>query len=240
MKTIFRIISLPDDSARRERISRDIAESGVQIDWQFFDASRKLHPHLLYGTDAAFIWNGRPLSRGELGCYSSHFAAWREFLASDADQIILLEDDVMADWAFLERLSRFDLGETSYLRLSALALPPHKEVGTILGRRLLHCLGFALGAQGYMLTKAGAENLVKRAIVVRMPVDDLIDRQWWPGCFRNMALFPYPVVERAGDSRIGSGRNDPVEFPNRLRIARTLVRIEEKIRFTRYKWLAIH
>src|SRR3712207_8056971 len=46
----------------------------------------------------------RSLMPGELGCYSSHYHAWQTLLESGAPQMIVLEDDTIVDWTFLEKL----------------------------------------------------------------------------------------------------------------------------------------
>ena len=67
------------------------------------------------------VAKGRPLTPGELGCYSSHYHAWLALLDSQAAQMIVLEDDTIVDWTFLEKLATVDfrtLG-VNYLRLYA-------------------------------------------------------------------------------------------------------------------------
>src|SRR3546814_10878238 len=62
-------------------------------------------------TDEAAIRRnkGRAMSKGEIGCYASHFSIWRDMIERGVRQAIVLEDDTVVDWAYLEPLARTDL-----------------------------------------------------------------------------------------------------------------------------------
>ena len=64
---------------------------------------------------------GRPMSKGEIGCYASHFSIWQDMVTRGVRQAIVLEDDTVVDWAYLEPLARTDLHAEGidYLRLYA-------------------------------------------------------------------------------------------------------------------------
>src|SRR3546814_9306866 len=64
---------------------------------------------------------GRAMSKGEIGCYASHFSIWRDMIERGVRQAIVLEDDTVVDWAYLEPLARTDLHADGidYLRLYA-------------------------------------------------------------------------------------------------------------------------
>lgn len=49
----------------------------------------------LYNEAKAKRSSGRPLSRGEVGCYLSHLGCLEDFLASDANYLLVLEDDAV-------------------------------------------------------------------------------------------------------------------------------------------------
>ena len=111
------VISMPDASDRRSRFE-DRAR-GVPVAWRFYPARASLHPALRYDEQDAIVAKGRPLRAGELGCYSSHYAAWEDLQADDADQYVVLEDDVIVDWNFVGKLVAIDLARIGidYLRL---------------------------------------------------------------------------------------------------------------------------
>ena len=60
--------------------------AATDLEWEFLDAHESLHSDLSYNEEDAVVAKGRPLTRGEIGCYSSHFEAWRQLVESDHDQ----------------------------------------------------------------------------------------------------------------------------------------------------------
>ena len=85
------VISLPDAADRRATFTERARGTPIQSTW--FDAHRELAPGLSHDPDEAIVAKGRPMYPGELGCYSSHYAAWGMFLDSEAPQMLVLEDD---------------------------------------------------------------------------------------------------------------------------------------------------
>ncbi len=161
--------------------------------------------------------------RAELGCFSSHYSLWQELLAGGADQVIVLEDDVLVDWVYLRRVAEHDFSTNGiqYLRLASTATPPSIYKGELLGRYLVHFLGYALGAQAYLLTRTGAEHLVERMRCVRAPVDDMLD-QSWRGSLPNFGLYQHPVISAEGPSHIGAARNAAVRHAGTAEVAAPL------------------
>jgi glycosyl transferase family 25 len=135
---------------------------------------------------------------------------WTRLLDDDADQYIVLEDDVIADWAMMQTLARTDFRRAgiSYLRLYYLSPSPfivRDEAFLRRGTRLLELTAHAFGSQAYVITRAAARKLVEHCRTVRRPIDDELDRYWDHG-IPNLAIFPFPVVEQAGASVIGAER----------------------------------
>lgn len=216
------VISLPDATQRRAAFSARAQDAPVP--WSYFDARRELGPDLTYDADEAVVAKARPLRSGELGCYASHYAVWLEFLASDRDQLIVLEDDTIVDWAFLATLQEVDLEASGirYLRLFAKRPCAFRRVsGRAVGfrRYLIEYLDYAYGTQAYVLTRRGAERFIRHCRVVRRPIDDELDRSWDHG-IPCLSIFPFPVIEQADSSSIGHSRFEPFEIPARLRARR--------------------
>ena len=107
MRTSIVVISLPEAADRRATFAARAAMTSLP--WRWFDARRDLGAELEHDPDEAIVAKGRPMYPGELGCYASHYAAWTTFLESDADQLLVLEDDTIVDWGFLARMVEVDL-----------------------------------------------------------------------------------------------------------------------------------
>lgn len=230
-ETLVLVISLADAAERRAGFAERARHTTVP--WKFFDAHRELGGGLTYRPEDAVVAKGRPLMPGELGCYSSHYHAWLALLDSPARQLIVLEDDTIVDWTFLERLAATDFTgrDVSYLRLFAKRPCAFRLHGEAIEpqRYLVEYAGYAHGTQGYVLTRAGAERFVRHCRRVRRPVDIELDRAWDHGvpC---LAVFPFPLTEISTASTIGSARWDRPEIPPGLRGARLRMRIGERLR----------
>jgi glycosyl transferase family 25 len=199
------------DTAIERRTAFAARAANTALHWQFFDAHRKLSDQLVYSDAMAIRDKGRPLQPGELGCYSSHFDLWTRLLADPhVDQYIILEDDVIVDWKAIEIISSVNFQESNikYMRLY------YKKPGSfflrrpnfiINGRTLIELKDFCFGTQGYVITKSGATTFVASCRHVTRPIDDHMDRAWEHG-IPNLCIVPFPVIEEAVPSTIGTNR----------------------------------
>ncbi len=178
-KTKIWIISLADAG----RTAGAVCEPGIRAlhrRWEFFDAHTQLAPLLRHVVGATRSTHGRTLRGGELGCYSSHWSLWRWLVESDCEQMIVLEDDVQVDWRFIDFISGINFADMNinYLRLFAKIPARWRYVATPFLDRYHHLIrftGYALGTQAYLLTKAGAAQLLATA----WPNDPLSDRYFY-------------------------------------------------------------
>jgi glycosyl transferase, family 25 len=231
MRTSIVVISLPEAGDRRARFAARAA--GTSLPWRWFDARRALGPELEHDPEEAIVAKGRPLYPGELGCYASHYAAWTEFLESDADQLLVLEDDTIVDWGFLTKAAVVDLEAAGivYLRLYAkrpCAFRTLLQNAIERQRSVIEFLDRPLGTQGYLLTRAGARRLLPHCRRVRRPIDDELDRSWDHG-IPTLCVFPFPVIEESTASGIEAARWDRFEMPARLKVRRYRMRLADRV-----------
>jgi glycosyl transferase family 25 len=240
ISTMVKVISLAN-SRRREEFSRAAADSCLP--WTFFDGYIQSAAPLRYSPQNAVRYFGRPLTPGEIGCYTSHFKVWEEFLHSSADQMIVMEEDVIADWKALERLAREDLcrHDIHILRLfSTHPFPSDLCVNRFLSphAHLIRVRGLVLGTQAYIVTRRGAEALFKAATEIVRPIDWEMSR-YWSYRIPNYCIAPYPVVERYGVSAIGQAdREQTLEKKGSSRLGRFLYRLRDRLareRFNRWQ-----
>lgn len=231
--TKIHVISMANAEARR----RDFADAAkTNLPWSFFDASTTLDPRLRYREEDAIVAKGRPLRAGELGCYSSHYALWCQLLADDeAHQYIVLEDDVIADWSFLEPFSAVDhmARGHDYIRLYYKKPAPSRLVERDFICRtswLTEVTGYCFGTQGYLITRRGAERFVEALNRVERPIDDAMDRSWIHGV-RNLAVFPFPLMERRVASGIGLDRFEQFSVPAHLKWRRKIANLRERANY---------
>jgi glycosyl transferase, family 25 len=201
------VISLANAAARREAFA---ATAPPTMGWDFFDAHTGAYDGLVYDDDVCRRRLLRSLWPGELGCYSSHAALWRWLLASECEQMVVLEDDVIVDWPLLSELLARNLPALGihYLRLFTKVPFRWRYVATPFldnYHHLLRITGFALGTQGYLISREGARRLLASGERIQMPVDVYMDSVWKHEVM-NLALYPFPLVERFEPSSIGDAR----------------------------------
>jgi glycosyl transferase, family 25 len=221
-ETAIRVISLDESTQRRAEFSRQV--SGFELDWSFFSAYKRITSPLAYNDRDATRRFGRPLFPPEIGAYVSHFKCWEWLAESEHEQIIILEDDILADWRAITQLSQFKLSDYRIELLRLFATHPIKC--RIVMHRFLapHChlvraIGMYLGMQGYMLTKIGARRLVETYSNIAAPIDWVLTRYWEHG-LQNYSLFPFPVIEQHVASTIGArgAVTEPALFDRAVRL----------------------
>ena len=236
--TIVKVISLSTDIDRRKFFEDSAKHS--QREWTYFDALTSLADGLEYDAERVISCWGSELRKGEIGNYSSHWTLWNELLNSDYDQMVVIEDDVLMDWEFLDRISNINFEDQAifYLRLCAATQAPFRILRyRYLGRsrQLIRFLDFVYGTQAYLITKKGAAKFASHCQKVSRPVDVEMDRFWDHG-IQNLSLFPFPALERSIPSRIGGQRYAAPPVPKHLERSRLAVRLREKFLRTAALW----
>jgi glycosyl transferase, family 25 len=204
-RTSIDVISMAQAEQRRAVFAE--AAHGARAPWRFVDACTAPPRGLVYDEKAAVRRFGRTLSRGEIGCFASHFTAWRALLDSGDSQRIVLEDDTIVDWPLMDLIADVDFADLKLDLVRFYSTHPFKHTIAIerfLGphTHLVQTSGMFLGTQGYVLTRRAAERLVQLAQGITMPVDWFMTRYWAYG-FRNYCVFPFPLIERYVPSDIG-------------------------------------
>ncbi len=114
MKNLVFVISLKSDEARREKLKERFKNYG---EFKLVEATdgRAMSAKEYYGYALPSLEAyGRLLSPSEVGCSLSHARAYEEFLKSDAQFALILEDDVIGDESGIkkafETAARMDAG----------------------------------------------------------------------------------------------------------------------------------
>jgi glycosyl transferase, family 25 len=226
--TLIRVISLADARSRREAMGQRLAGTGWQ--WSFFDAHRRPAESLSYSERDAWVAKGRPLVPQELGCYSSHYCLWQEFVAGAANQLFVLEDDAFGDWKYIGQdvlpVHFGDIG-IHLLRLCVGYPARCRQHGWLKDRRIFKFLGHMEKAVAYIISREGAERLLEHCRRIQLPIDDEMDRSWIHGV-HSFALVPSPIIELREISQIPD--RDRPTARNPYALARIRYRIEDKTR----------
>ncbi|MBK6469843.1 MAG: glycosyltransferase family 25 protein [Betaproteobacteria bacterium] len=156
---------------------------------------------------------------GELGCYLSHVAVMRAFLASDAAFALVLEDDVLLQDslpAVLQGLMAHP-GRWDVVKLSAVhrGTPmPYLEVAP--GHQLAVMLSRCTGSSAYLMNRRAAQAYLREPgglLPMQLPYDHVFDQGWRFG-LKVRLVTPQPCGHDAQiESTIGTSAGTARKFP---------------------------
>jgi len=210
------VISLKDEQARREVIATHLKQHG--FDFQFFDAidGRQMNvlAHPEYDGKRRRAAHGRDLKPGELGCSLSHRAAYREILRQNLDYALLLEDDARLEentkevlGALLAKDFNFDI--VRLLGSPKVAKGKHRKIIPLYKDFWLVRLRTAPGgAHATLISRKGAEKLLKATENFAFPIDTVLGRGWETGIEAYSIQPGLAIQDLSFDSAIGDTRHD--------------------------------
>lgn len=146
---------------------------------------------------------GRSMLNSELGCYLSHYGCVEQFLKTDADYLVVLEDDLVIS----ENFSRDLMEVLNYLHSSPeiqwnlinLAAKKNKISKEIFRKNnfsLLHAYYFPIRGLGLVWNRGGAREFLEVAKKPTVPVDILF-QNWLIKNGKGLSVWP-PFVKPAG------------------------------------------
>ena len=165
------------------------------------------------------LLHGRATNVREIGCYLSHVAAMRAFLATDDTHGLICEDDIVPGAAFDEVIESALLHARHWnvLRVSGLGDGTPLKVRRLCGDfHLCISLGRVKGAGAYVLDRAAARAFVDRLLPMWLPFDHAVDREWHFG-LRAAFVLPFPCSQTAAGFRssIQTGKTGKVRSRRR-------------------------
>lgn len=212
MRIEVKIISLKESIERRAFLTNNI-KFPSSIPWSFFDADTGLDEkgQLVSDRGAQRRQFGRCLTKGEVGCFRSHYNKLSQFLSSgSADWLLVLEDDVWIDsnFDFQELVDILERRSINYIRLFAKMFKPADIVEHLSGfRQIIRFRTDPYGTQAYLINKRGCKAFLKNIQVISIPIDDELGR-FWRHKLDAYCVFPFPVVERNTHSSLEKLRKD--------------------------------
>lgn len=180
------VISLARRPDRRERMLSSLWEMEISgrvvdaVDGRTLNSSvmRSLGVDLLPGYQDPY--SGRTLTKGEVGCFLSHYSIWEEVVARGLARVVVFEDDVRFESNFRGRLERL-MEEVEAERLPwDLIYLGRKQVNpeeavAVEGLPHLVVAGYSYWTLAYVLSLAGARKLLAAQPLRRMlPVDEFL------------------------------------------------------------------
>lgn len=148
-----------------------------------------------YSADLNLKHHHRDMTLGEIGCYVSHMRIWEKMRDEHIPFCIVLEDDLTIEPHLADVTTHFQkLNNWDLIKLSDNRANPFIDKAALNNELTLgNYLKVPNGCQGYALSLAGANKLLKRKPFFR-PVD--VDIQFHSEVNLNITgIKPYPVAE---------------------------------------------
>lgn len=213
------VISLPEATARRATIDRQMAALGLTYDvinGVRIDSTRLAEAG--YSESGRLFRYGYGMSPGEVGCFLAHQAAWKVVQAQD-EKCLVLEDDAVVSGLSAALLNQLKLAPYPMVRLAGVFEKKHKFMGDTPYARYW---GDPAGTAAYVLGPKEAARLIRCSTRFYMPVDDFMEARHLHG-IDTYAFLPYPVRQAGTDTQIGNRARPRLSGIVRLRLM--LVRI---------------
>jgi glycosyl transferase family 25 len=237
------LINLPRSTDRRKRMEQRLAALGLAYEvlpavdgrarWDELKTSVDLHAFQRHA--------GSDVLPGEIGCYHSHLQAWQRLVSSDAQVLLVLEDDMVFHDDFLEALRLGLRGRAHWDMLKLAKIRAKQPVcqGLLGSYRLNACIGAFTGFGAYLIQRETAQRLLPQMLPIRAPIDRELE-QVHRHDLRHFSLEPFPAhPQDEGQSTITGERFSNVR---RYPLSRRWTKYAEQTRnlFGRVVYLARH
>ncbi|MDO1584023.1 glycosyltransferase family 25 protein [Rhizobium oryzicola] len=159
----------------------------------------------------AIGWNShrnRLFMLTEEACLASHVLVWRQFLQSDFEHALVLEDDAVSQAGFVDCVTALLTEGLSadIVKLEGIARSGARKALAIrrlnAGHLLVRSLRPSSGSAAYLVSRKGAETLLCAAKDIRVPADDFL----WTPAFHGLDIAhvsPWVIMQSGAVSVIG-------------------------------------
>lgn len=222
MTDIF-VINLKRSIERKKHMIEQF--EAINIEYQIFPAidGRESENSVLEKYDDALsqAYRCKSLTKGQLGCYASHYLLWEKCVELDKP-IIVIEDDAVIDKKgfseFYNSTSELD-SQYEFIRLFShrRRKAKIKIIEKINNFSIYRASKGHMCTTGYFLTPSGAKKFIQHSDKWYMAVDIYMDR-FWINKVESYGLTPPCVaVDTSFDSDIGYEKNEKRPFIIRCR-----------------------
>lgn len=235
------LISLPRAQKRRKVMLERLEK--LRLPYNLFDGvDGKSREQELLATvkQKEFIRNmGRKILIGGMGSYHSHLGVWKQFIATQADFALVIEDDVVFHDDFVDAIhlalaahEHWDLLKLNCIRAK---LPICQ--GTLGRYKVNAYLGPNTGTGAYLINRKTAMKLLPAMLPITRATDHEINR-FFKHNFRLRGLEPFPSHPDDESFSLITGNNfsDVVKLPLHSRLP--YLKLKATNYLNRLAWLA--
>ena len=190
------VICLESEKDREQTISNHLTDLGLNFEILPAVDGRKIKDlaEVGYSESVAVEILGRPMGKGEVGCYLSHLTIWKKMVEENISKTIVLESDALLTDESLKTLRALE----NYQPTPELVMLYYRECyPSIWGQlsitektKLVRFSNKSSCTTAYMLSLAGAEKLMKHSLPIHLPVDDYMTGKYIDKNLSTFAAFP--------------------------------------------------
>ena len=212
MRVVTYLINLDSSYERYESAKKQLND----LNWTFEKISavdgrgKSLSDFPDYDDSLARQRMGRSLLNSEIGCYLSHYRCVSEFLASDADYLVVLEDDMQLSDDFKAVMTQLlDFLYTNknldwyLINIAANKKKIAQNITQINNHTLWHAYYFPILGLGLVWSRQGAKEFLEKGKSITMPVD-MFFQDWLCKNAKGLGIWPALVTPTDVDSDIWS------------------------------------
>ena len=142
------------------------------------------------------ILTGKHKNYGEIGCYLSHIKALKEFLKSNSDYALILEDDVNLPDHLPELITEAITHDQHWdlLRLSSSRDGQYIKIANMSSdSELVYNTKVLKNTGAYVINRKAAQACIDKMLPMSLPFDVALDRDW-DYDFKTACIIPFPVT----------------------------------------------
>lgn len=178
-------------------------------------------------------WHGKELNPAEAGCYLSHIAVLRRFLAGSAQYALVLEDDADFPADFMPLLRQLLAHASSWdvVKLSGFHRGTPIKLAPLHGPYALAVpLSRLCNSNSLLLNRRAAERLLRELLPMRLPYDHALERAWlWNLKLRMVTPLPCPADTGVGTTIGTSTTMRRYKLPAHRRLSTYLFRLRTEL-----------
>ena len=210
MKIKTFLINLDSSEERLAAASKQLNSAHWKIDrYSAYDGrGKKLEDFSHYDDKTAQKILGRSMLNSELGCYLSHYGCVESFLETDADYLVVLEDDLKITPEFgtilegiIDCLQSLDHSDWYLLNIAAKNKKITKEIARVKGHAVVHAYYFPIRGLGLVWNRKGAQEFLNLGKNANVPVD-IFFQNWLSRNGKGLSVWPALVKPAGLDSDI--------------------------------------
>ncbi|XP_005540276.2 procollagen galactosyltransferase 2 isoform X1 [Macaca fascicularis] len=181
------MINLKRRKDRRDRMLRTLYEQEIEVKIVEAVDGKALNTSQLKALNIEMLpgyrdpYSSRPLTRGEIGCFLSHYSVWKEVIDRELEKTLVIEDDVRFEHQFKKKLMKLmdDIDQAQldweliYIGRKRMQVKePEKAVPNVAN---LVEADYSYWTLGYVISLEGAQKLVGADPFGKMlPVDEFL------------------------------------------------------------------